>query len=69
MTATEKTTRVRLMTSIAGSEPELRNFAFGEGKVVDLPASLAAKWCASGIAIAAPNAKAEAEIKAFKESQ
>jgi hypothetical protein len=40
-----------IMDSVAGDEPELRNFSFAPGSVVMLPAGLAEKWLATGLAI------------------
>ncbi len=64
MNDTKNLTRVRLLTAIAGGpEGELREFSFHENEVVDIPTSLAEKWCAGGVAMPAPLAKTKAEIK------
>jgi hypothetical protein len=43
-------TKVKVTDSIAGDEPELRNFAFAPGSVVMLPTTLAEKWLEHGLA-------------------
>jgi hypothetical protein len=66
---TKTTLRVRLLTAIAGgNEGGLMpgGFVFPEGKVVDIPTVLAEKWCAGGIAMAAPFMKTEDEVKRFR---
>jgi hypothetical protein len=67
MNDTKKLTRVRLLTAIAGGpEGELGEFSFHENEIVDIPTSVAEKWCAGSVAMLAPYAKTKAEIKQFQ---